>query len=109
MMKGPRGFRSSLVAGGFSSLAIAATIACLLPLPGCQAEYGSTTLPGGKYMHDDVQYFAPGPNFPFANTQAATQRARMQAQGTDAAQLPTANAADARTSGRPVGESGDRQ
>jgi hypothetical protein len=39
------------------------------------------TLPSGKYMHDDVQYFAPGPDFPLANTQAATQRARMQAMG----------------------------
>ena len=39
------------------------------------------TLPSGKYMHDDVQYFPPGPDFPWANTQAATQRARMQAMG----------------------------
>jgi hypothetical protein len=44
-------------------------------------EYAGMTLPSGKYMHDDVQYFAPGPNFPWANTQAATQRARMQAMG----------------------------
>ena len=39
------------------------------------------TLPSGKYMHDDVQYFAPGPDFPWANTQAATQRSRMQMLG----------------------------
>jgi hypothetical protein len=30
-----------------------------------------------------VQYFPPGPDFPWANTQAATQRARMQAAGID--------------------------
>lgn len=102
MRKGPLGLRSILVAGSFSLLATAATIACLLPLPGCQAEYGSTTLPGGKYMHDDVQYFAPGPNFPFANTQAATQRARMQAQGSEVDPAPTTNAADSQTSGRSV-------
>ena len=39
------------------------------------------TLPSGKYMHDDVQYFPAGPEFPWANTQAATQRARMRAMG----------------------------
>ena len=41
------------------------------------------TLPSGKYMHDDVQYFAPGTDFPWANTQAATQRARMQQMGVE--------------------------
>ena len=53
----------------------------ILPTVGCQAEYAGMTLPSGKYMNDDVQYFAPGPDFPWANTQAATQRARMQAMG----------------------------
>jgi hypothetical protein len=55
----------------------------VLPMTGCQVEYAGMTLPSGKYMHDDVQYFAPGPDFPWANTQAATQRARMQAMGLD--------------------------
>ena len=53
----------------------------LLAGTGCQVEYAGMTLPSGKYMHDDVQYFAPGPEFAYANTQAATQRARMQAKG----------------------------
>lgn len=53
----------------------------LLPSVGCQVEYAGMTLPSGKYMHDDVQYFVPGPDFPMANTQAAQQRARMQAMG----------------------------
>lgn len=61
----------------------ALSVGWLLPSVGCQVEYAGMTLPSGKYMHDDVQYFSPGPNFPFANTQAATQRARMQAQGMD--------------------------
>ena len=55
----------------------------LLPSVGCQVEYAGMTLPSGKYMHDDVQYFAPGPDFPWANTQAATQRARMASMGLD--------------------------
>src|SRR3954470_22637756 len=59
-------------------------IGWLLPSVGCQVEYAGMTLPSGKYMHDDVQYFPPGPDFPWANTQAATQRARMQAMGVEA-------------------------
>src|SRR3979409_1049126 len=57
------------------------SVGWLLPSTGCQVEYAGMTLPSGKYMHDDVQYFPPGPDFPWANTQAATQRARMQAMG----------------------------
>lgn len=59
----------------------ALAVGLILPSVGCQVEYAGMTLPSGKYMHDDVQYFPPGPNFPWANTQAATQRARMQAMG----------------------------
>jgi hypothetical protein len=53
----------------------------LLGAVGCQVEYAGMTLPTGKYLFDDVQYFAEGPHFPMANTLAATQRAQMQAQG----------------------------
>ena len=65
------------------SLAVWSALALgwMLPSTGCQVEYAGMTLPSGKYMHDDVQYFPPGPDFPWANTQAATQRARMQAMG----------------------------
>jgi hypothetical protein len=68
-------------------LAVWATLALgwMLPSTGCQVEYAGMTLPSGKYMHDDVQYFPPGPDFPWANTQAATQRARMQAMGMEVA------------------------
>ncbi len=55
----------------------------MLPSTGCQVEYAGMTLPSGKYMHDDVQYFSPGTDFPWANTQAATQRARMQQMGVE--------------------------
>jgi len=61
----------------------ALAIGWLLPSVGCQVEYAGMTLPSGKYMHDDVQYFPKGPEFPWANTQAATQRARMRAMGMD--------------------------
>src|SRR5581483_9891511 len=68
---GRRRLWAALLAGG------------LLPAVGCQVEYAGMTLPSGKYMQDDVQYFPPGPEFPWANTNAATQRARMQAMGMD--------------------------
>ena len=61
----------------------ALAIGFVLPSVGCQVEYAGMTLPSGKYMHDDVQYFSKGPEFPWANTQAATQRARMRAMGMD--------------------------
>ncbi|WP_435007747.1 hypothetical protein P12x_005012 [Tundrisphaera lichenicola] len=69
----PAGLSRSVLAG----LAVLGLVAST----GCQVEYAGMTLPSGKYFHDDVQYFAKGPEFPYANTQAATQRARMQAAG----------------------------
>jgi hypothetical protein len=36
-------------------------------------------LPPGQFLHHDVQYFAPDPDFPWANSQAAPRRAGMQA------------------------------
>jgi hypothetical protein len=62
----------------------------LLPATGCQVEYAGMTLPSGKYMRDDVQYVSPGPDFPWANTQAATQRARMSANGMNVPGAPGA-------------------
>lgn len=70
-------------AGRRLALWAALTVGWILPSVGCQVEYAGMTLPSGKYMHDDVQYFPPGPDFPWANTQAATQRARMRAMGMD--------------------------
>jgi hypothetical protein len=75
-MGSPRGATSRRVAL-WSALAVGG----ILPSVGCQVEYAGMTLPSGKYMHDDVQYFPSGPEFPWANTQAATQRARMRAMG----------------------------
>ena len=75
-MRSPRGATSRRVAL-WSALAVGG----ILPSVGCQVEYAGMTLPSGKYMHDDVQYFPAGPEFPWANTQAATQRARMRAMG----------------------------
>ena len=50
----------------------------LLPMVGCQAEHAGMTLPSGKFLKDDVQPTPAGTGSPLANTQAATQRARMR-------------------------------
>ena len=74
--RSPRGSTRRRVAQ-WSALAMGV----ILPSVGCQVEYAGMTLPSGRYMHDDVQFFPSGPDFPWANTQAATQRARMRAMG----------------------------
>ena len=79
-MRSPRRSRGRQVA-----LWVGLSVGGVLPTVGCQVEYAGMTLPSGKYMHDDVQYFPPGPDFPWAATQAATQRARMQQMGLDVA------------------------
>ena len=38
---------------------------------GCQAEYAGQTLPSPWYLTDDVQYYAPGPEFKLAREAAA--------------------------------------
>ena len=75
-MSSPRGSKRRRVAL-WSALAVGS----IMPSVGCQVEYAGMTLPTGRYMHDDVQYYPTAPDFPWANTQAATQRARMRAMG----------------------------
>ena len=85
-MWSPRmGSQSLPVNGRRLAVWAALAIGWVLPSTGCQVEYAGMTLPSGKYMHDDVQYLPPGPDFPWANTQAATQRAKMQAMGMEVA------------------------
>jgi hypothetical protein len=42
---------------------------------GCQSSIGGQTLPSPYYMADDVQYYAPGPEFKLSN-EAAAMKAR---------------------------------
>ena len=46
---------------------------------GCQVSVGGQTLPSGHYLTDDVQYFAPGPEFKLAREAAALKAAREEA------------------------------
>lgn len=116
-MRSPRHGSPSLSQALRGALAIGA----LSLLVGCQAEYAGMNLPSMHYLNDDVQYFAPGPHFPWANTQAATQRARMELMGVPLPEDSQANAAGAgagaasggggalggAASGAPVGPGGD--
>ena len=45
---------------------------------GCQVDVGGQTLPSPYYIYDDVQYFAPGPEFKLSNEAAAMKAAKAQ-------------------------------
>ena len=38
---------------------------------GCQVDMYGMTLPSGRYLKDDVQYFSESGDFPFPNEEAA--------------------------------------
>ena len=52
-------------------------------LTGCTIDQGGQTMPSPYYMHDDVQYFPPGPEFKLAR-EAATMKAYNQDQAQQA-------------------------
>lgn len=67
------------------SILCAATVAGAVGTTGCQIDVGGQTLPSPYYLEDDVQYFAPGPEFKLSR-EAAAQKAfnaeqRLQALG----------------------------
>ncbi len=45
---------------------------------GCQIDVGGQTLPSPYYMSDDIQYFAPGPEFKLAREAAAQKAAKAE-------------------------------
>jgi hypothetical protein len=54
-------------------LAAMALLPAVTMLAGCQVEMGGQTLPSPYYLTDDVQYYAPGPEFKLAREAAALQ------------------------------------
>ena len=46
---------------------------------GCQVNVGGQPLPSPFYLDDDVQYFAPGPEFPLSQEAAAQGIERVEA------------------------------
>lgn len=59
-----RGSMALLAVGIFASIG----------LTGCQVDIGGQTMPSPYYLKDDVQYFAPGPEFKLANEAAAMKQ-----------------------------------
>ena len=60
---------------GYKRLMYGLCISAALAASGCQVNVGGQSLPSPYYLTDDVQYFAPGPEFSLAR-EAATQQVR---------------------------------
>ena len=69
MVISQRSGRWSAVAGGLL-LAVCAVST------GCQVDVAGQTLPSPYHLSDDVQYYAPGPEFKLANEAAALAEQR---------------------------------
>jgi len=62
------------------SLAAVMLAAMSMAATGCQIVENGQTLPSPYYQQDDIQYFAPGPEFPLSNEAAEQQRYRAEEQ-----------------------------
>lgn len=60
--------KTSLFVRGSIAIAL---FAGLSVTTGCQVDYAGQTLPSPYYLTDDVQYFAPGPEFKLSKEAAA--------------------------------------
>jgi len=65
--------------GPWNVLLLALGMSAAIGLTGCQVDIGGQTHPSPYYLTDDVQYFAPGPEFKHAR-EAAAQREAAQEQ-----------------------------
>ncbi len=57
---------------------LAVSIAACTFATGCQVEVGGQTLPSAYYLTDDVQYYAPGPEFKLAREATALKAAKAE-------------------------------
>jgi hypothetical protein len=72
-MDNPNCGRSRL--GGFlCGLGLVAALAAT----GCQTDVAGQTLPSPYYLTDDIQYYAPGPEFKLAKEGAALKAAKQE-------------------------------
>ena len=62
-------------------LCCAALLTGIAALTGCQSSIGGQTLPSPYYLKDDIQYFAPGPEFKLEREASALEEARANAIG----------------------------
>lgn len=61
-----------------SQAACGVVILASMALTGCQGVYSGQVLPSPWYLQDDVQYFAPGPEFKLAREAAAMEEAKAE-------------------------------
>jgi hypothetical protein len=67
-------FRSNLKQASRWAIAAAVTLPTLTALTGCQVDIAGQTLPSPYYMKDDIQYYAPGPEFKLLREANALQQ-----------------------------------
>ena len=72
-------FRTGQSFSRLSFLLAVPLLATVLIASGCQVNVGGQTLPSPFYLDDDVQYFAPGPEFPLSEEAAAQGIQRAEA------------------------------
>jgi len=58
----------------------AAGVLALISSVGCQVSMNGQTLPSPYYLTDDIQYYAPGPEFKLTNEAAALKAANAEAE-----------------------------
>ncbi|MFP6611217.1 MAG: hypothetical protein VB835_02815 [Pirellulales bacterium] len=68
---------------GYKRLMYGLCISAALAASGCQVNVGGQSLPSPYYLTDDVQYFAPGPEFSLARESATQQVRRAENAGLD--------------------------
>ncbi len=56
---------------GWRTALLGLSLSSALGLTGCQVDVGGQTLPSPYYQGDDIQYFAPGPEFKLSEEAAA--------------------------------------
>ncbi len=67
---------STITSRRLRGLLAAMSLATLCGATGCQIDVGGQTLPSPYYLSDDVQFFAPGPEFKLSREAAALKAAR---------------------------------
>jgi len=60
------------------SLLVGLGLLVAVGVTGCQIDNGGQMHPSPYYMSDDIQYFAPGPEFKLAREDAAQRAARAE-------------------------------
>lgn len=66
------GTRSNRLSARRTAFLAAGLLAAACPaLTGCQMDIAGQSLPSPYYLTDDIQYYAPGPEFKLANEAAA--------------------------------------